>query len=64
MTNILEEGTAVLDAIAAKPMLFVFDFDGTLAPATPDATDAAMRCSTRALLRLTALLVDGRDPSA
>ena len=57
MTPILcETARPILDALAREHALLVFDFDGTLAPFVARAEDAAVPASTRALLRLTALL--------
>ncbi len=57
MKNILAEtGAAVLDAVAQERMPLAFDFDGTLAPLVDDPGAARMHDSTRALLRLVALL--------
>jgi len=56
MKNILEEGDTVLDAAARERLLLVFDFDGTLAPIVSDPARAAMRRSTRTLLRVASLL--------
>ena len=37
MTYLLsEEGRRALRALAEKPILYAFDFDGTLAPISPD----------------------------
>jgi trehalose 6-phosphate phosphatase len=56
MKNILAEAAAVLDGVARERMPLVFDFDGTLAPIVADHGAARMNDSTRALLRLVALL--------
>ncbi len=56
MRNLLEEGTAVLDEVARERMLLAFDFDGTLAPIVDVPDHAAMRRTTRMLLRVAALL--------
>jgi trehalose 6-phosphate phosphatase len=55
--NILTEpNAAVLDAVACERLPLVFDFDGTLAPLVEHPDAAQMNASTRALLRLVALL--------
>jgi trehalose 6-phosphate phosphatase len=57
MIPMLSAGAApVLDEISRDRTLLAFDFDGTLAPIVGDRSAAAMRGSTRALLRTTALL--------
>jgi trehalose 6-phosphate phosphatase len=50
------ESQDVLDTLARERALLVFDFDGTLAPIVERPADAHMRDSTRALLRVAALL--------
>ncbi len=57
MKSILSEETqGVLADLARERALLVFDFDGTLAPIVERPADASMRESTRALLRVAALL--------
>jgi trehalose 6-phosphate phosphatase len=56
MRNILERGAPVLELVARERMLLVFDFDGTLAPIVDHPASAAMRPTTRRLLRIAALL--------
>lgn len=57
MIRILSPAAAyVLEEVARTRTLLVFDFDGTLAPLVADRAAAAMRPSTRALLRTAALL--------
>ncbi len=51
-----DEARGTLDALARDRALVVLDFDGTLAPIVARRDDAAMRPSTRALLRVTSLL--------
>jgi trehalose 6-phosphate phosphatase len=51
-----EECRGTLDALARERALLVFDFDGTLAPIVERPADAAMRDSTRALLRVASML--------
>jgi trehalose 6-phosphate phosphatase len=51
-----DDARGVLDALARERALLVFDFDGTLAPIVERPPDAAMRASTRALLRVVSLL--------
>jgi trehalose 6-phosphate phosphatase len=51
-----EEAQGVIDELARERALLVFDFDGTLAPIVERPADAVMRDSTRALLRVAALL--------
>jgi trehalose 6-phosphate phosphatase len=46
----------VIEQISRNRTLLAFDFDGTLAPMVPDRAAAALRDSTRALLRTVALL--------
>ena len=50
------DGRAAVEDVARNRTLLAFDFDGTLAPIVPDRASAAMRDSTRALLRTAALL--------
>lgn len=57
MKDILSRGNAaVLRRFAWSRVLLGFDFDGTLAPITPDPAGAAMRPGTRALLERLARL--------
>jgi trehalose-phosphatase len=57
MKAILSDDTrGTLDALARERALLVFDFDGTLAPIVEQPGSAAMRDSTRALLRVASLL--------
>ena len=56
---------AVLERFAGSPMLLALDFDGTLAPIVADPEEAAMRPSTRRLLREVAaaypcIIISGR----
>jgi trehalose 6-phosphate phosphatase len=51
-----EHARGTLEALARERALLVFDFDGTLAPIVAQPGAAAMRESTRALLRVTSLL--------
>lgn len=52
MIDILSrQGLAALDRLMTGRPLLAFDFDGTLAPLTPNREDAVMRRSTHALLR-------------
>lgn len=51
-----DDAVGVLDALARERGLLVLDFDGTLAPIVERPADAAMRESTRGLLRVAALL--------
>jgi trehalose 6-phosphate phosphatase len=69
MNRILSPAAAhVVEEIARTRTLLAFDFDGTLAPIVADRCAAAMRPTTRALLRTVALLypsavVSGRTRS-
>jgi trehalose 6-phosphate phosphatase len=57
MIEILSPAAAhVLEELARTRTLLAFDFDGTLAPIVTDRAAAAMRPTTRALLRTAALL--------
>jgi trehalose 6-phosphate phosphatase len=57
MKNILScEHHGVLGEIAHGDTLVAFDFDGTLAPLVDDRASAALRPSTRTLLRVVSLL--------
>jgi trehalose 6-phosphate phosphatase len=57
MKNILSiENRPVLEELARGDALLAFDFDGTLAPLVADRACAALRPSTRALLRVVSLL--------
>ena len=57
MKNILSlENQAVLDEVARGDALVAFDFDGTLAPLVEERACAALRPSTRSLLRVVSLL--------
>ncbi len=51
-----DDARGTLDALARERALLVFDFDGTLAPIVELPRSAAMRDSTRALLRIASLL--------
>ncbi len=51
-----DEARETLEALARERALLVFDFDGTLAPIVERPADAALRPSTRALLRVASLL--------
>lgn len=51
-----EDARGTLEALARERALLVFDFDGTLAPIVDLPAAAAMRESTRALLRVASLL--------
>jgi trehalose 6-phosphate phosphatase len=57
MKDILsDEGLPALDQVARERMVLAFDFDGTLAPLVDDPGAACLPASTRALLRLVAVL--------
>jgi trehalose 6-phosphate phosphatase len=51
-----DDARGILEALARERALLAFDFDGTLAPIVAQPGAAAMRDSTRALLRVTSLL--------
>lgn len=62
------EGESLIDRVAAERALLVFDFDGTLAPIVADRGHAAMRPTTRALLRVAStvyscVVISGRSRS-
>lgn len=52
MTYVLsEEGRRALRALAEKPILYAFDFDGTLAPISPDRDAVKLPCSVSEWLK-------------
>ena len=58
MTYVLsEEGRRALRALAEKPILYAFDFDGTLAPISPDRDAVKLPCSVSEWLKELAIRV-------